>query len=85
MEHDGFVLCVSDNGCGIDEEVLERIRASLEKADERISENIGLINLASRLRLLYGGKAQMSIESTKTPIRATSARILIPMEVPVNV
>lgn len=85
MGYDGFVLCVSDNGYGIDEDVLERIRASLEKPDERISDNIGLINLASRLRLLYGGKAHMNIESTKNPLRSTNVRILIPSEVPTNV
>ncbi|NLD04106.1 MAG: histidine kinase, partial [Clostridiales bacterium] len=80
-DEENVIIRVSDNGYGIDGEALSRIRCALENPDLHISENIGLINLASRLRLLYGNKARMLLESQSAPARSTSVSILIPLEV----
>lgn len=80
-DEENVVIRVSDNGYGIDAEALSRIRESLENPDLHISENIGLINLASRLRLLYGSKGRMRIESQSSLARSTSVSILIPLVV----
>ena len=44
------------------------------------TRNIGVGNLASRLRLLYDGRARMIIDSVSEPERRTLVRILIPIE-----
>lgn len=85
VEGECVLLRVTDNGCGIEEDKLEELRASLAKPNVVITQNIGLTNLASRLKLLYGGRARLEIESRTRPPRETAVDIRIPLEVLQNV
>lgn len=74
----GFLhLSVTDNGRGMTAERLKEIRSMTEpnRADGR---GIGLTNLASRLKILYGGKASLSIQSS--PDSGTAVELYIPVE-----
>ena len=71
---------VTDDGAGIPEERLQELRRMLEDDAVVDTRNIGVGNLASRLRLLYDGRARMIIDSVSEPERRTTVRILIPME-----
>ena len=71
---------VTDDGAGIPGERLQELRRMLEDDAVVDTRNIGVGNLASRLRLLYDGRARMIIDSVSEPERRTTVRILIPME-----
>ena len=66
MIHDGqFVIRVSDNGIGMPPETLAGLKASF--ADTSFGsrqESIGLANLYSRLKIMYGDDAGIDIKST---------------------
>lgn len=53
---------VTDNGCGMAPEKLEEVRRMTE-FDRANTSKIGLTNLASRLNILYGGRASFAINS----------------------
>ncbi len=73
-------ICVCDDGSGIAPERLEELRRTLEAAPVVLSQSIGLGNLASRLRILYKGRARMRIESSRAAPSHTAVELLIPME-----
>ncbi|XID93499.1 sensor histidine kinase [Paenibacillaceae bacterium WGS1546] len=80
-----LILSVSDNGKGIGEETMERIRAALDRsggdsyaASERTAEFFGLLNVKARIRLYYGDSAEFSIDSKEG--EGTTARIHLPAE-----
>ena len=81
VEGDCAVIRVEDDGAGIPPERMAEIRAMLDRDDAVVTRNIGLGNLATRLRLLYGGAARVEIESDPDPGRKTEVRMIIPMEV----
>lgn len=58
-------IMVEDNGCGIPAERLAEIREKLleNKRDLAENENIGLENVSNRLKLCYGEKSGLHIES----------------------
>lgn len=58
-------LTIKDNGCGIPEEKCGIIQEMLNGEQLNSVENfgIGIRNVASRMRLFYGGKAKMSVKS----------------------
>lgn len=69
-------ISVRDNGPGISPERMEQIQASFRQEwEEQEGENIGLKNLYTRLKLLYGEEAELSILSDE---RGTEMRMLIP-------
>ncbi|RCX16731.1 two-component system sensor histidine kinase YesM [Fontibacillus phaseoli] len=76
LEESRAVITVEDNGPGIPparmEEILESFRTEWE---EQEGENIGLKNLNTRLKLLYGEEAGLEIQSGDT---GTRMRMLIP-------
>ena len=74
-------ICVEDDGAGISEAQLQRLRESLQDETVVVMQNIGIGNLSSRLRLLYGDRARLEIDSISEPTRRTTVRILIPLEV----
>lgn len=74
-------ICVHDNGAGISNERLLELRKVFQTENVVFRQNIGLSNLASRLRLLYEGQAHVEIDSVQLPQRRTTIRIMIPMEV----
>jgi len=75
------IMRVQDNGSGISPDSLRNLQAMLETDVAAITQNIGLSNLSSRLRLLYGGTARLEINSVQTPLRHTVVSMTIPMEV----
>lgn len=75
-------ITVEDDGAGMDEETLERIRAALAEGRDRTAESssFGIANVQQRLRLYYGGD---SVEDEMLVIRSgrgtgTSVTLTIP-------
>ena len=71
-----LVIKVVDDGCGMSPERLAEIRQQLEY-ENGMTGSIGLKNLASRLHILYNGRAKMEIDST--PRKGTTAILYIPL------
>ncbi len=61
-DENDIVFVISDDGCGIPEEKLREIRSKLNK-DERFLDSIGIYNVSSRLRIVYGPLYRLSIDS----------------------
>ena len=72
----GGMLCfhISDDGCGMSQERLQRLREEMQK--EENSEGIGIANIYRRLSLFYGENFSFSIESS--PDAGTCISISIP-------
>lgn len=62
-----IVIRVWDNGAGMSEERLEEIRERIAAREPARTTGIGLVNLSSRLHMMYGERAQMHIESSDDP------------------
>ncbi|MEH7745803.1 sensor histidine kinase [Neobacillus drentensis] len=61
-------ICVRDNGVGVNEEELNRIRQELcneGSKEEKQRETIGLKNIYDRLQIYYANQAQMWIDSNE--------------------
>lgn len=58
-EAEGYMVCISDEGKGISEEILEKL-----KNDEPIGNSIGLSNVHRRMKSLYGEENGLHIRST---------------------
>ncbi len=71
-----LVFTISDNGYGILPEQIAAIKASF--ADKDIHTGVGLTNVYRRIRLYYGEKADLSIQSV--PDEGTTIQIRIPKE-----
>lgn len=61
------MLCIeiSDNGHGIDEDVLKQIEEYISNGNVSDGDNIGIKNVINRVKLYYSGQARISIESYK--------------------
>lgn len=68
---------VSDNGCGMEPEELERVRRNMEIREED-SRSIGLYNINQRIRLCYG--AEYGVRVYSKPGRGTVVRLILPFE-----
>ncbi len=55
---------ISDNGCGMNEEELERARRYLNDFDNIDRTHIGIANVNQRIKLSYGNNYGVTIEST---------------------
>jgi Predicted signal transduction protein with a C-terminal ATPase domain len=76
LEASYAVLSVRDNGPGIAPDRLEAILESFGKEwEEQEGDSIGLRNLHTRLKLLFGDKAGLEIETDET---GTELRMMIP-------
>ena len=62
-ENDILYLNVTDNGVGIDAENLEKINNDLNSDSIFTNNNIGLKNVVSRIKLLFGDMAGFIIKS----------------------
>ena len=80
LEGENARLTVSDNGCGISPEKLAELHRAMDDPAVTISQNVGLVNLASRLKLLYNGRTRIELDSVPEP-RLTTVTLLIPLEV----
>ncbi|MCE3203275.1 sensor histidine kinase [Paenibacillus sonchi] len=78
-EQDHAVFTITDNGVGITRDRLEQIRITLETQEEQEGARIGLRNVHDRLKLSYGEKYGLTIESH--PDEGTRISFRIPMEV----
>jgi two-component system sensor histidine kinase YesM len=71
------LIIVADNGPGIPTDKLERIRRSLDQEwEEQERENIGLQNVNTRLRMIFGGGARLEIVSREG--EGTEMRMVLP-------
>lgn len=70
------VLTVCDNGLGMSETELERVRESLGKEEIREGKHIGLSNVDKRLKLYFGEEHGLQIDSREG--LGTSVQICIP-------
>ena len=69
---------VSDNGSGMGDEELMLLRESIEIKDISRSKSIGLYNINQRIKLSYGQKYGMRIDSVLG--QGTTVRMIIPFE-----
>ena len=74
-EEKELIISVEDNGPGIPQEKLEKIRESFLK--ENPDGHNGLFNVYQRLWLKYGRRDELSLENTGEGLLI---RILIPLE-----
>lgn len=64
----GCVLCIKDNGDGMDEEHVRKISGMLDGSfDERIEDSkgtgVGILNAAARIKRFYGTDIEMKLET----------------------
>lgn len=71
----GIVLTVSDDGPGIEPEILRKLQ-NMEPVEKKDGTHIGIWNCAYRLKKLCGGRAQLSVESVLS--EGTTVRIVLP-------
>lgn len=72
------MIDVDDNGCGMDEVTLGRLRRDIEVRDMSRSKSIGLYNINQRMKLHYGDGYRIHIYSE--PGQGTRIRMIIPMD-----
>lgn len=77
FDSDGMTLLwVEDNGTGMNEEQLSRLRSVIAKEETFRSESIGFENVVYRVKLLYGKRCRITVESA--PSRGTRIELRIP-------
>ena len=75
---DGFLeFSIRDNGAGMPQEQVERIYGYLNNESEDLGERIGVQNVIYRLRMVYGDRIRLFVDSA--PGRGTFIRIGIPV------
>lgn len=80
-EFDVLQIIVSDNGVGMDDRKLQEVRKRLcgEAEQEFSHESIGIKNVHDRLRLQYGDRYGIVLDSA--PHRGTTVKYLLPRKV----
>lgn len=73
-EGEDILFTVSDDGCGISEEKLAEIRRRLE-SDEMFQKSIGIYNVSSRLRIVYGPAYRLRIDSREGKGTTVTVRV----------
>jgi len=69
---------IRDNGAGMNPEQVERFYGYLENEAEELGERIGVQNVIYRLRMLYGDRIRLFIDSA--PGQGTCIRITLPAQ-----
>ncbi len=78
LSDDFLEIVVKDNGCGMSPDKLEELMSRFQDCiSHRSDTGIGLVNLYSRLTLLYNGLADMRIESRH--FEGTTVTLKIPI------
>lgn len=72
-------ISVSDNGCGMALETLERLRTDIVIRNPEKKESIGLYNINQRVKLCYGNAYGMTIDSESG--KGTTVTIHLPEKV----
>lgn len=68
---------IQDNGIGISEDQLKKLKATIENPGNLVSSGIGLHNINQRIKLFYGSNYGISISSNK----GTLVTLLLPVSV----
>lgn len=76
---EGIRIAVSDNGCGMDEKMLARLREDIATKNPEKKESIGLYNINQRVKLCYGAEYGMTIDSELD--KGTTIALLLPEKV----
>ena len=76
LEEGKIVFRISDNGSGIDTEILGRLRSKLSEKEETEGKGIGLMNVNQRIKLEFG--IDYGIEIDSFPNGGTEVTITIP-------
>lgn len=71
-----ILLCVEDNGVGMGQEELERLRTEIVRPCKETASGFGLANVNERIRMNFGTEYGMTIESEKG--KGTKVSIVIP-------
>lgn len=64
-----FEIC--DNGPGMEKETLDKLKESLATKKEIRAKHIGLVNINSRIKLIYGNDFGVFVESDKSGTKVT--------------
>lgn len=72
-----IIIEASDNGVGMCREDIERLNYNMSDDYIRENEHIGLFNVNQRIKLIYGEKFGLSIESAVG--RGTTVKVLMPL------
>jgi len=72
-----ILLIIEDNGVGMSEEMLERVRTMDSEQALSTGTSIGLINIAARLKLLFGREYGLEVESGEQ--EGTTVTLHIPL------
>lgn len=73
-----LIIDVEDNGCGMTEEILGKLRTDIEIKDMSRSKSIGLYNINQRMKLHFGEGYRVHIYSE--PQMGTRVRLMFPIE-----
>ncbi len=71
-----ILLCVQDNGVGMDKKALERLREEISRPCKETETGFGLANVNERIRMNFGMEYGMTIESGEGA--GTKVSIIIP-------
>ena len=74
-EDDRVVICIADDGPGMEPEILKKIEA-MEPIDKKDGTHIGIYNSAYRLKTLCGEQCQLMVQSVLT--EGTTVKIILP-------
>ena len=80
---DRLIICVSDDGVGLDEETLAALNRKLGRANDSLGTSeeekggIALVNVTNRIHLIFGDEYGMHVYSV--PGRETDVEITIPL------
>lgn len=80
---DRLIICVSDDGVGMDEEILAALNRKLGRANDSLGTSeeekggIALVNVTNRIHLIFGDEYGMHVYSV--PGRGTDVEITIPL------
>lgn len=79
VEDNNLVIKVSDNGIGMDTKTLEKVKESINRKKLDVTTaGVALNNISQRLRLLYGPRYQIYMESEENI--GTIVRVILPLD-----
>jgi len=76
-ETDRMTVLVSDNGVGMDEELVGKLNASMQQEPDQEVEHIGLKNVNQRIRLNFGEAYGLTVQSS--PGKGTTVILRMPI------
>ena len=74
-----LLIDVEDNGLGMDEATLTALKRKLAMPGMHYTSSIGLYNIAQRIRLFYGEKYSMQVESKEGV--GTKVSLILPLKI----